>query len=47
MHPCCEKPENRETIEQKGDITVQKCKVCDRKHYELSVDPGVVGIEVK
>ena len=45
MEPCCENPENRETVEDRGDLTVQKCTVCDRKHYELTVDPVEVGVK--
>ena len=43
MEPCCEKPDNRETVEQRDDLTVQKCKVCGRRHFELTIDPVKVG----
>jgi hypothetical protein len=47
MSPCCEQPENRETLERRGDLIVQKCKVCGRKHYELTLDPVEVGVKGK
>lgn len=44
MERCCQQPENRETVDQKDGLTVQKCVVCGRKHYELTVDPVKVGL---
>lgn len=45
MKPCCEKPDNREVVEQTEDHKVERCKVCGAKHYELSVDPIILGVE--
>lgn len=46
MEPCCANPENRKTIEDRGDLIVQKCTVCGRRHFELTIDPVEVGIKV-
>lgn len=45
MRECCEQKDNREVIEQRGDLLVERCKVCGAKHHELSVDPIVVGVK--
>ncbi len=48
MKPCCEDPANRSKPEQvKDDVQVTRCEVCDCRHFELTVDPGVVGIKLK
>ena len=45
MEPCCANQENRLTVEQNGSVVVQKCKVCGRRHFELTVDPVQVGVK--
>jgi hypothetical protein len=47
MESCCENLENRtesEPVEGKPDLTVQRCVVCNRRHFELTVDPGRLGM---
>ena len=47
MSACCEVPENRSEPEQvKEDLTITRCTVCGRRHFELAVDPGQVGLKV-
>jgi hypothetical protein len=46
MAECCAKLENRSEPEQLGkDITVTRCLVCGRRHFEMGVDPVEVGIK--
>jgi len=47
MNPCCVKQENREVVEQSENRKVEKCRECGRKHYEMTVDPVVIGVEGK
>lgn len=50
MQPCCAAPENLtepEPVEGREGLTVQFCKVCGRRHFELTVDPGRLGIVPK
>jgi len=49
MEACCEKPENREAVEspeeeRRESLTVERCTVCGRRHFELTVDPGKLGL---
>jgi hypothetical protein len=45
MEACCEKPENRSGPERlQADLTFTRCKVCNRRHFELVADPGVIGL---
>lgn len=48
MEPCCENLENRSEPEvdpERPDIVVTRCLVCGRRHFELTVDPGELGIK--
>lgn len=46
MKECCQKIENREPQpSDKPDLTIFKCKFCGCRHFELSVDPGNLGIK--
>jgi hypothetical protein len=48
MNPCCENLENRSEPErdpERPDLTVTRCLVCGRRHFELEVDPLVVGVK--
>lgn len=48
MEPCCQQPENRSQPERlPNGATVQKCTVCGRRHFEVVVDPGRLGVEIK
>jgi hypothetical protein len=47
MEPCCENLENRtepELVEGRSDLTITRCKVCGRRHFELTIDPAVIGV---
>ncbi len=49
MEPCCEDPENRtepEPVDDRKDLTLTRCKVCGRRHFELAVDPGEIGLKI-
>ena len=37
---CCQKEENLSVSEQRDSMTIRVCKICNRKHYVLSVDVG-------
>ena len=50
MEPCCENPDNRtepEKVDEREDLTITRCKVCGRRHFELSVDPAHLGVVFK
>lgn len=38
MNECCEVKENLFVSEQQNGLVVKTCKVCHRRHFELSVD---------
>lgn len=44
LRPCCTDEANRETAEQRDNITVQRCKVCSRNHYTLAADPVKIAV---
>lgn len=49
MEPCCQDERNLgepEATEQREDLVVRVCKVCERRHFELAVDPVKVGVHV-
>jgi len=39
---CCQKPENLSPPELTGapQETMQRCKVCNCRHFRITVDPG-------
>lgn len=45
---CCKNPTNLYVSngrdEQRADVTIRRCKVCDCRHFEAIVDPGVLGV---
>lgn len=45
MKPCCEQSENREVVEDQKDLRVERCKECGCRHFELTVDPGELGLK--
>lgn len=47
LYLCCEDRGNREVFMLDADNKIEVCKVCRRRHYEMSVDVGVVGIDIK
>jgi hypothetical protein len=47
MNECCQNLENRLPIpDARPDVTVTVCGTCGRRHIELAVDPGVIGVKV-
>jgi hypothetical protein len=45
---CCRKRENRRAIQTgRHDLAHAKCKVCGSQHWELTVDPGRMGLQIK
>lgn len=36
---CCNDPKNIFLFEQKGNIKIDRCKVCFCRHFVLKVDP--------
>lgn len=46
LFACCAKPSNREDVPtNKPDQTQQRCRVCGRNHYEVTLDPGKMGLK--
>jgi len=42
---CCQRLENLELQQNdKSDLRVMKCKICGCRHFELSVDIGMLGL---
>lgn len=41
---CCKQPENLKRHEERPDLVVNKCQVCGCRHFELTVDPGKLGL---
>lgn len=45
---CCQVEENLVPEETgKPDLTMKRCKVCQRRHFELALDPGKLGLIFK
>ena len=45
IYACCADLDNRETLESgQADLELTRCTVCHRRHRELSVDPGQIGL---
>lgn len=44
-NPCCNIEENL-VPQETGvkDLELKICKICNRRHWEASVDPGIFGI---
>lgn len=45
IKPCCQAPEHRETEHDTPTLTVERCRICQCRHYVLRVDPVRVGVE--
>ena len=41
---CCKQPENLKPYQVRPDLAVNKCQVCGCRHFELTVDPGKLGL---
>ena len=46
VFPCCSDLNNRMTMEVEGheDLIISMCMVCNRRHFELTVDSGEYNI---
>ena len=47
MEECCKDPDNRSlpmSVDHRNDLTFTVCK-CGRRHFELSVDAGKLGLK--
>jgi len=45
---CCRREENMKMQDpdiMRPDLKLEICAVCGRRHFELSVDPGVIGVK--
>jgi hypothetical protein len=42
---CCSDKNNLVVKEQRGDIIIRVCSICNRRHFELSVDPIQLGLK--
>lgn len=45
MRECCKNSNNLHVTEEKSDMTVRRCSVCNRRHFEVIVDPGKIGLQ--
>lgn len=44
---CCSQPKNLTETQERPDLTVQVCQVCGCRHFELTINPGKIGIQGK
>jgi hypothetical protein len=43
---CCKNPENLEVHpSDKPELEICKCRVCGLRHFELTLDPGIIGLK--
>ena len=44
---CCKDEENLGQVEiiREPDLVFRRCKVCNCRHFEMSVDPGKLGLK--
>lgn len=47
MKPCCANEKNLTYLENTKDRQVQRCKVCNNRHYRLFAEPGRLGATLK
>lgn len=49
MKECCKNPDNlyrRENDpEEQPGVTINRCKVCGCRHFEMEAEPGVIGLK--
>ena len=52
MNECCTYPENRDSgpgprgaDDAPDGVTITHCRVCECRHFEVTVDPGKFGIQ--
>lgn len=44
---CCRDQKNLHVIEEVGDRVTRRCRVCKCRHFELTVDPGRLGVQLR
>lgn len=44
---CCKQLENLVPHQERPDLMINICKVCGCRHFELTVDPGKLGLSGK
>jgi hypothetical protein len=45
MEPCCTEPSNlRAEPSGADDLVLRRCQICQRRHFELTLNPGVIGL---
>ena len=48
MNECCRDEKNlSETVQERKDLVYRRCGVCGCRHFELTVDPGELGVQGK
>ena len=45
MKPCCRDLGERVETQVRPDMVVSVCQVCGLRHFELTVDPGSLGLK--
>lgn len=38
LSACCQEPANRQRTTIQGPLTVETCRVCQRRHFHLHID---------
>jgi hypothetical protein len=41
---CCKQSANLTAEQRRPDLVVRTCNVCGRRHFELTANPGVIGV---
>ena len=48
VNECCKEEDNLEIRDSgKSDLILRVCKVCNRRHFELTINRGIFGIQIK
>jgi hypothetical protein len=43
---CCKQEENLEIQpSDKPELIIRKCRICGCRHFELGLDPGIIGLK--
>ena len=46
LYKCCANTLNLVVVKKSDDMVTKVCRICHRNHYELSVEPIPIGIEM-
>jgi hypothetical protein len=41
---CCKQPANLILHQERPDVLIRVCKVCNCRHFEFQIDPGRMGV---